>query len=134
MNGATMARRIIPKFPNYTKIQVISFVKMKLSISTTWAIRGCLKIYDQQLDHEKRNHLSMGTNGFGFNKIDSPIMSHMACKIKQKRITKSDIAIIQKKIVKYAAQLICLSYDMDKGKNLKIHLNNYYNPEKGLPF
>src|ERR1035437_7423477 len=117
-----MSKRIIPTVPGYTKIQAISFVKVILSTNDIWAKQGCLAIWNQQTSEEKTKHLSIsGHNGCGFGKIDAPIMTHLACKLRQHRETIEDLQLLKRKLSKYAKQLICLSYDKDKYKNLLIH-------------
>jgi len=126
-----MGKRIIPEIPGYTKIQVVSFVKMKLLGDDKWAKAACLALYEQQTLSEKQTHLSKGHNGCGFGRVDSPLLTHIACKIKQNRATLEDLNTLKMKLPRYAKQLICLSIDKDEGKNLKFHLDQYYNKKKG---
>ena len=131
-----MNKRIIPSIPGYTKIQVVSFLKAKIQTDPVWAIKACLVLFDQQTKKEKRNHLSSGHNQCGFGRTDSPILSHIACKIKQHRQLLDDIEVIMKKLPRYAAQLICIAYEKDKCKKLKEHLDYYYrnNKNSNMPF
>jgi len=130
-------RRIIPKIKGYTKIQVLSFVKMKIKSNPTWATRACVTIYNQQTLAEKRAHLSIGGyNGCGFSRTDAPILSNLACKANQHRLTLEDVNQLQHRMPKYAGQLICIMYEKDKCKKLKEdHLKKYYKwKQADLPF
>ena len=129
-------RRIIPKIKVYTKIQVLSFVKMKIKSSPAWAIRACVVIYNQQTPAEKRAHLSIGGyNGCGFSRTDAPILTNLACKANQHRLTLDDVTQIQYRMPKYAGQLICIMYERDRCKKLKEHLEKYYKwKQADLPF
>lgn len=130
-----MGKRIIPKIGDYNKIQVVSFVQMKIKSNDEWAKRACLVLWNQQTQKEKINHISAGHNNWGFNRNDSPLLTHLACKLRQNRLTKEDVKVLQVKLPKYARQLICLAYEKDKAKNLKIHLLYYYKDQKKrLPF
>lgn len=127
-----MSKRIIPKIGNYNKIDVLSFVKMKIKDNNEWAKRACIKIYNQQEIREKRNHLSHGHNGCGFGRNDSPKLTKIACRINQHRETIEDLNALKSMMPRYAAQVICLS---DK-KKMEYHLNLYYKPKKkcNVPF
>jgi len=130
-----MARRIIPEVDGYTKVEVISFLKVKIRSNPTWAQNACLAVYDQQTDKEKRNHFSMGHNNCGFGRLDSPLLTTIACRIKQHRATKSDLEVLQIKMPRYAGQLVCLAEAKNKCRGLKKHLDYYYKDnKKNMPF
>lgn len=121
--------RVIPKIEGHSKVNTIAFVKNRLAIKDAWAIRACIVIYDQQSKLEKKNHIPVnGKNGCGFSKNDCPLLTAIACKIKQHRQTLQDVEILKRRMPKYAAQVICLS-DL---KILKQKLDIYYGGE--LPF
>lgn len=127
-----MSRRIIQKIEPYNKIDVISFVKMKIKDNSDWAKGSCLAIYGQQEEREKKNHLSHGHNGCGFGRNDSPKLTKIACRLNQHRETIEDIIALKNLMPRYAAQIICLS----NKKKLKMHLDMYYKPRmtKYIPF
>ena len=131
-----MKKRIIPRISGYTKIQVISFVKMKVAGNISWARGACLAIYGQQNWLEQKAHLSKGHDGRGFSRCDAPILSHIACKIKQNRCTVHDDLTLEIMMPRYAGQLICIAYDKDKCKKLGEHLAIYYHKTKipNVPF
>jgi len=127
-------RRTIPKIEGYTKIDVLSFMKMKLKSDSCWAVKACLAIFNQQTQDEKKKHRSIaGHNGCGFSRHDAPLLSAIACRVNQHRQTLEDVQILQIYMEKYAAQLICLAEQKDHSKNLKMHLDKYYG-RKELPF
>lgn len=130
-----MGNRIIPQIGDYTKIQVVSFVQMKLKSDPIWVKRACTVLYGQQTKLERKNHISQGRNEWGFNRNDAPILTHLGAKLAQNRLTLDDVQILHSKIPKYARQLICLAYEQDKGIKLKSHLDIYYkNQQRKLPF
>jgi len=101
-------RHNFEKFPGYTKIQVESFVKMKISTNKKWAIRALIKLFSFQSESEKRNHYSVGKNNYGFSKFDAPYFSELACKLRQGKIlTKAEEKSLCK-LDKYARQLISI--------------------------
>lgn len=127
-----MKKRIIPQIGDYNKIDVLSFVKMKIRDNDEWAKHACLKIYSQQEDKEKRTHLSHGHNGVGFGRYDTPKLTKIACRIIKHQENLDDIHTLKILMPKYAAQIICLSNE----KKLLKHLDMYYKPrtDKRMPF
>jgi hypothetical protein len=130
-----MGDRVIPEIEGYTKIQVISFVEMKVRASDVWAKAALLALYDQQTLTEKRRHTSRGRNNCGFGRNDAPILTHLAARLRQNRLSKEDYEVLHIKLPKYARQLICISMDKDGGKALIKHLDLYYKDQKAkVPF
>lgn len=130
-----MSKRIIPEIEGYTKIQVVSFVKVKIRTDPEWARRACLSLYEQQTDKERKSHVSHGHNNVGFGRLDSPLLTHIACKLRQNRAVLDDIKILQIKLPRYASQLICIADSKDRCKKLKKQLDIYYcNNSTNMPF
>ena len=130
-----MSRRIIPEISGYTKVQVVSFLKMKIKSDKNWAIMACKALYNKQTDKEKKNHISNGHNSWGFSRNDSPLLSHIACRINQNRATEDEIEMLQRRLGRYSGQLICIADDKDKCKILKKQLDYYYRDQKNkMPF
>lgn len=128
-------KRIIPPIVGFSKVQITSFVKMKIGSDPEWAKRACVSIFEQQTQLERQKHISMGHNGAGFGKLDAPLLSHIAAKIRQNRATLEDIDFLKCKMPKYAAQLICLAHDKDGAAKLKMHLAMYYRDQKkNMPY
>jgi hypothetical protein len=130
-----MGNKIIPQVGQYTKVQTVSFMTMKLKSNIEWAKRACLVIYDQQTHREKITHVSNGKNDWGFNRNDAPLLTHLAAKLKQNRLTQEDAQVLLIKMPKYARQLICLSFEKDQGASLLKHLDLYFKDQKTkVPF
>lgn len=130
-----MSRRIIPEVSGYNKVDVVSFMKMKIKSNSEWARKACTSLYDQQTKTEKRNHVSDGHNNWGFSRNDSPILTKIACKINQHRETNDDIERLQRMLPRYASQLICLADEKDGMKSLRKHLDYYYkDSKKNMPY
>jgi hypothetical protein len=131
-----MSRRIIPKVGQYKKIQVISFMQSKLRSNSEWAKRACVVIYEQQSKTEKKNHTSKGKDGWGFTRIDAPLLTHYALEVKKNRLPKENFEKLCVKMEKYARQLICISCQTKTNKNkLLTQLDLYYgNNQIRMPF
>jgi len=132
-----MGNRIIPKIEPYNKIDVVSFVQMKLKGDDRWAKRACVAIHKQQTRLERINHLSSGRDHWGFSRNDAPILSKIAGSINSNhKLSENDIRILHLKMYRYARQLICIICQSKISKQiLKNHLDIYY--KKGqtkLPF
>ena len=128
-------KRTTPDIKGYTKIEAVSFMKLKLKSNDDWARRALEVLYSQQTKLEKKNHISMGHNNWGFTRTDSPLLSSLACKGRQHRLTQEDNEILHIKLHKYAKQLICLAYEKDQCKKFKVHLDYYYRNNKNrMPF
>ena len=128
-------RKIIPAIAGYTKVETVSFVQMRIMSNTTWASRACVALYEHQTVAEKRNALSSGHNGWGFNRVDSPYLSRLAKRIRRKQAMPEEIEAARSRLRKYARQLICLAHEKDSGKVLKRQLDYYYKNEKNkIPF
>jgi len=101
-------RHNFEKFDSYTKVQVESFVKMKISTNKNWALRALIKLYEFQSKNERQNHISVNKDNYGFSKFDAPYFSDLAAKVKQgKNLTKNQIKSL-KKLSKYSRQLISI--------------------------
>lgn len=89
-----------------TKKARIAFIKEKLQSNQTWAIKGLLRIYDNQTDDEQRSETTRHWNAIGFSGCDAEILSSFAKQIRGGR-TMSDkqMKLIFKKVPKYARQL-----------------------------
>ena len=115
-------RHNFEKFDGYTKVQVESFVKMKIETDLNWAKRAVVKLFLLQTKNEQIKHVSTTKDGFGFSKFDAPYFSVLACKLRQqKKLT----PIQERKLFKlgrYARQLISVC---DRTK-LKSALDAYY--------
>ena len=98
-----------------TKAHVQSFVKSKLSTDATWAVKAMVRIFNEnQMADEKQSEHTIHNNGIGFNGIDSTILSSFAQQvIRGRSLSTKQMAIVFKKMPRYARQVIAFS-DMEK--------------------
>ena len=95
---------------NYTELKFkkdrISFIKEQCKVDARWAIRGLLRIYEDQTAEEQAIGDTSEHNGVGFSGVDGGILSSFAEQInKGRNMSPKQMAIIYKKMPKYAAQL-----------------------------
>ena len=79
-------RHNFEKFDNCTKVQTVSYVKMRIETNKNWAKKALIKLYSFQTKNEKRNHITFTKDNFGFTKFDAPYFSNLACKVIQGKI------------------------------------------------
>ncbi len=91
------------------KIWTLDEINEKLkSGNVTWIEHGVVAIFNKQTDTEKVIESTNYNNGVGYNGADAPIMSSFAkwlLKRKGNHLSTKQLAIAQKKIVKYSKQL-----------------------------
>lgn len=69
--------------------------------------KGVLTIFYFQTKDEREKESATRSNGVGFNRIDSEIMSSFAKRLQEgKSLTVKQMEIARKKILKYAGQLV----------------------------
>ena len=113
----------VPKIEGYTRKQIISFMKLKLSFDNKWILKAFLRLWKNQTDTEKSNYISHGHNHFGFNKLDSLRMTTIYRNYcKEKKVNENEMNYLKRKISKYAAQ-ICSFTDPNK---LKKSMDEYF--------
>jgi hypothetical protein len=90
------------------KNQLIKIVRGKLETNEKWAIRAMVKIYEcNQTVEEQCSDQTVDDNGIGFNGIDASILSSFAKQVQSGRnMSQKQMAIIMKKMKKYARQVI----------------------------
>jgi hypothetical protein len=93
-----------------TKKEVKEFLKYKLGTDYVWAIKGLLKIFENQtLDEQKSKHTKYH-NGIGFNGTDGEILSSFALQFRKKRrLSDKQMTIVYKKMPKYWNQILSIS-------------------------
>jgi len=115
--------RVFEKFPGYSRREALSFVRMKLRTSDAWAQKALLTLFDKQTDNEKRNHISIEDNNWGFGSFDAPMMTCLVYKVKRGTALNSEQKEkIRTRIWHYAVQIILLC---DRNKMTKA-LDGYY--------
>lgn len=93
-----------------TKKARIAHIREALGSNANWAIRGMLRIYANQTEDEKESEETSHDNGIGFSGCDANILSSFAKQIEKGRaMSPKQMAIIFKKMPKYAAQLESVS-------------------------
>lgn len=82
-------------------------IKAKLSTDDKWLVRGLLAIHARQTEEEKVSETTKEQNGIGFNGVDATILTDMVNQYKRTNgfLSPRQIALIRKKMVKYAGQL-----------------------------
>lgn len=89
-----------------TKTARIAHIKQMLASNEKWALRGLLRIYENQTDDEQSSETTRHHNNIGFTGADAEILSSMAKQvIAGRRMSVKQMAIILKKMPKYSAQL-----------------------------
>lgn len=90
-----------------TKAGKMAFIKAKVAVSQAWAIRGLLCIYANQTADEKACGQTHNLNGIGFSGCDAEILSSFAEQvIKGRNLSQKQMAIVFKKMPRYAGQLM----------------------------
>jgi hypothetical protein len=83
------------------------FIKEKLVTDQRWLMRGITAIFEKQTYDEQQSETTKEDNGVGFNSTDAYILSSFAKQIKAGRtLSIKQLAIAQKKMPKYAGQLL----------------------------
>ena len=91
------------------------FIKEKLITDQRWLMRGIIAIYEKQTWDEQQSEMTKEDNGVGFNGIDAYILSSFAKQIKAGRtLSIKQLAIAQKKMPKYARQLLTIAKENGK--------------------
>jgi len=105
-----------------------------LKLHKPWAKKALLVIWDRQTTSERKKHVSKGRDNKGFNRVDTPVLGHLACKLKQNHpLTKDEEDRVLKCIPKYCEQVILLC-DVSK---LTAKLDHYYGaqpPDNSPPY
>jgi hypothetical protein len=86
-------------------------IKQKIQTDARWACRAVLTLYNQQTQDEQYLRSTVHNNRMGFNGIDAPILSSIAQQLQAGRtMSQAQMAIIYRKVGKYAGQLHRLAY------------------------
>jgi len=72
--------------------------------------RSLLKLYERQTITERNCHSTIDNNGMGFNAPDAKILTSI-CEsyLEYGRLTEKQIALVRKKLLKYAGQLTLIA-------------------------
>jgi hypothetical protein len=89
-----------------TKTARIAHIRKMLSVNPQWALRGLLRIYERQTADEQASQTTRIHNAVGFTGADATILSSLAEQVNNgRRLSEKQMAILFKRIPKYAKQL-----------------------------
>ena len=90
-----------------SKAQLISMLKTQLATRPQQAIKGLMRIYANQTESEQSSDIVISNNGIGFVHVDSEILTSFAKQYEERgSLSEKQLAILYKKMPKYAGQLI----------------------------
>ena len=90
-----------------SKAQLVSMLKTQLATRPQQAIKGLMRIYANQTESEQSSGIVISNNGIGFVHADSEILTSFAKQFEERGIlSEKQLAILYKKMPKYAGQLI----------------------------
>lgn len=90
-----------------TKKARTAHIRNMLGTNKAWALRGLVRIFENQTADEQSMEATVMHNGIGFTGADAEILSSFAKQVLSKRFKGSEkqMAILFKKMPKYAKQL-----------------------------
>lgn len=98
-----------------TKKEAIAFFKDRLTNDANWQIKGLLRVYSFQTPSEQSMQTTVQDNGVGFTGVDGEILTSFAQQVERGRtLSQKQMAILKKKMPKYAGQLY--AYAMSQAK------------------
>ena len=90
-----------------SKAQLVSMLKTQLATRPQQAIKGLMRIYANQTKSEQSSGIVISNNGIGFVHVDSEILTSFAKQFEERgSLSEKQLAILYKKMPKYAGQLI----------------------------
>ena len=90
-----------------SKAQLVSMLKTQLATRPQQAIKGLMRIYANQTESEQSSGIVISNNGIGFVHVDSEILTSFAKQFEERgSLSEKQLAILYKKMPKYADQLI----------------------------
>ena len=90
-----------------SKAQLVSMLKTQLATRPQQAIKGLMRIYANQTESEQSSGIVISNNGIGFVHVDSEILTSFAKQFEERgNLSEKQLAILYKKMPKYAGQLI----------------------------
>ena len=90
-----------------TKKARTAYIKEMLGTNKAWAIRGLLRIYDNQTQDEQRSKDTRHWNKIGFTGADAYILTSFAQQVLENNFvgSKKQMGIVFSRMPKYAGQL-----------------------------
>ena len=90
-----------------SKAQLVSMLKTQLATRPQQAIKGLMRIYANQTESEQSSGIVISNNGIVFVHVDSEILTSFAKQFEERgSLSEKQLAILYKKMPKYAGQLI----------------------------
>jgi hypothetical protein len=87
----------------WTKQEIVDL----LTVNDKAVARACVRLFERQTNDERNHEATIHGNGIGFNKVDAKFLSSVAQFYTQNgSITRTQVLVARKKIVKYARQLV----------------------------
>ena len=81
-------------------------IRFNMETDNKWLFRGLIAIYNRQTQDEKNEAITVHENGVGFGGADANILSSFAKQYGERGfLTKNQIDICRKKMLKYSGQL-----------------------------
>lgn len=97
------AKVIVPPFP--TKAARLAWVRQQLAADPAWAAYALLAVYARQTANEQQAEQTEEDNGVGFTGTDAEFLTSLAKQVeKYGRLSTKQIALMQKRMAKYASQ------------------------------
>ena len=91
-------------------------VKENLRTKRYWTEKAIVRLFEEQTEHEKQSAMTAIRNNVGFNATDAAIMTSFAQRLLQGRaLSEKQLAIAQRRIPKYAKQLLSLGKEAQNG-------------------
>lgn len=94
-----------------TQKNIRLFVKSKLATEKVWALRGLLRMYEEnQTSDERSVGDTVYDNGIGFSGADSQILSSIAQQVNRRGyVTDGQLRVLHKNMPKYWKQIVAMS-------------------------
>jgi len=90
-----------------TKKARIAYVREALATSEKWAVRGLIRIFENQTEDEQASGDVVHNNGIGFTGADAEFLTSLATKVnKGYKLSDKQMVWVYKKMPKYAKQLV----------------------------
>lgn len=90
-----------------TQGQKIEFIRSKLGTDSQWAIRGLMRVYENQTADERRAGVVNANNGIGFTVQDADLLTSFASQYeRRKTLSARQVTVLYKLMPKYAKQLV----------------------------
>jgi len=89
-----------------TKKARVAHIREQLANDQRWAIRGMLRVFENQTADEQQSDTTKFHNNIGFTGSDARLLSSFSKQVmKGRSMSNKQMAIIMKKMPKYAGQL-----------------------------